>query len=54
MPRTIPLKNPVPVEVEKPSDISTSSVPLIKAWSVEKTPHTFIYANARSRTIDKK
>tara|TARA_R110000796_G_scaffold13818_3_gene44553 strand:- start:52406 stop:52534 length:129 start_codon:yes stop_codon:yes gene_type:complete len=42
------------VEVEKPSDISTSSVQLTKACDIEKTPHAFIFANALSRTLDQK
>ncbi|MBD0779305.1 hypothetical protein HPE56_16005 [Maribacter sp. ANRC-HE7] len=43
----------LPVEVEKPPDFPTSSEPLIKAWSVERTPHAFILATARLLTAIK-
>ena len=40
--------NPIPAEVEKPMDLSTSSGPLIKTWVMEKMSHAFIFASARS------
>ena len=45
--------SPVPSEVEKPLDFSTSSGPPIKAWAVERTPHAFIFANPRPRNLEK-
>tara|TARA_R110002033_G_scaffold169865_1_gene211119 strand:+ start:153 stop:329 length:177 start_codon:yes stop_codon:yes gene_type:complete len=50
----ISITNPVPAEVEKPLDFSTSSEPLIRAWNVEETYHAFIFATTRLLTTIKR